>query len=214
MLPRFYQIVDRAAWLPRLLPVGLKLVQLRVKDLAGPALDTEIATALEACRAAGAILIVNDHWRQAIDAKADWIHLGQEDLATADLAAIRRAGLKLGVSTHSHEELETALAADPDYVALGPVYPTTLKVMPWAPQGLDRVREWKRLIGRRPLVAIGGLTLERAEGVAAAGADVLSVVSDVLASPSPEARLAAWLSAADRWPTGPVTDDGAALRTP
>ncbi|WP_181707433.1 thiamine phosphate synthase [Chthonobacter rhizosphaerae] len=202
MLPRFYQIVDRAHWLPRLLPLGLKLVQLRIKDLDPDHRRQEIREALAACRAAGATLVVNDFWRDAIDLEAGYVHLGQEDLAEADVAAIRRAGLKLGVSTHSHEELETALAADPDYVALGPVYPTTLKVMPWAPQGLERVTEWKRLIGDRPLVAIGGLTLERAEAVAAAGADTLSVVSDVLSNPSPEARLRAWLAAAERWPGG------------
>jgi len=194
MLDRFYLIVDRAAWLPRFLPLGLKLVQLRTKTDDAALRRAEIAEAIALCRAAGATLVVNDFWRDAIDLGADWVHLGQEDLVEADVPAIRRAGIRLGLSTHSHEELDRALAADPDYVALGPVYPTTLKVMPWAPQGLDRVGEWKRLAGR-PLVAIGGVTLERAPGVYAAGADSIAVVSDVLQAADPEARCAAWLGA-------------------
>ncbi|BBE74725.1 thiamine phosphate synthase [Oharaeibacter diazotrophicus] len=194
MLDRFYLIVDRAAWLPRFLPLGLKLVQLRTKTDDAALRRAEIAEAIALCRAAGATLVVNDFWRDAIDLGADWVHLGQEDLVEADVPAIRRAGIRLGLSTHSHEELDRALAADPDYVALGPVYPTTLKVMPWAPQGLERVGEWKRLAGR-PLVAIGGITLERAPGVYAAGADSIAVVSDVLQAADPEARCAAWLKA-------------------
>lgn len=197
-LPRFYLIVDRAAWLPRFLPLGLKLVQLRIKDLKGEALAREIAEAVRLTAAAGATLVVNDLWEAAIAAGAPFVHLGQEDLATADLAAIRRAGVRFGVSTHSDEELETALAADPDYVALGPIYPTTLKAMPWAPQGLSRIFDWKRRIAGRPLVAIGGITLERAPGVYAAGADCIAVVSDVLAHADPEGRLKAWLAVPER----------------
>ncbi|MDI1481437.1 thiamine phosphate synthase [Polyangium sp. y55x31] len=198
VLDRFYLIVDSARWLDRLLPLGLKFVQLRMKGLDPSARRAEIAASIEKCRAHGATLVVNDFWQDAIDLGAEWVHLGQEDLAGADAAAIRRAGLKLGVSTHSHEELDTALAVDPDYVALGPVYPTTLKVMPWAPQGLDRIGEWKR-IARRPLVAIGGITLERAEAVARAGADSIAVISDVLSNPDPEARCKAWLDARATW---------------
>ncbi|MRG90814.1 thiamine phosphate synthase [Polyangium spumosum] len=199
MLDRFYLIVDGARWLDRLLPLGLGLVQLRVKGLDEAARRAEIAASIQKCRASGATLVVNDFWRDAIDLGAAWVHLGQEDLAGADLVAIRRAGVKLGISTHSHEELDAALAADPDYVALGPVYPTTLKVMPWAPQGLDRIGEWKR-ITKRPLVAIGGITLERAPGVARAGADSIAVISDVLSHPDPEARCKAWLDARATWP--------------
>jgi thiamine-phosphate pyrophosphorylase len=103
--------------------------------------------------------------------------------------------LKLGVSTHSEDELETALAARPDYIALGPVYPTTLKKMPWAPQGVPRVTEWKQRLGAIPLVAIGGLTLERAAPVYAAGADSIAVVSDVLQAANPEARAQEWVRA-------------------
>lgn len=200
MLDRFYLVVDRVAWLPRLLPLGLKLVQLRLKDLDPEIRRAEFAEGIRLARAAGATLVINDFWQDAIDLGAEWVHLGQEDLMEADVPAIRRAGLKLGLSTHSYEELDRALAAKPDYVALGPVYPTTLKVMPWQPQGLERIGEWKAL-ARLPVVAIGGITLERAAGVAAAGADVIAVVSDVLANPDPEARCAAWLDARAGWAT-------------
>ena len=128
---------------------------------------------------------------------ADYVHLGQEDLAAADVAAIKQAGLKLGISTHSEEELAIALAAKPDYVALGPIYETRLKVMKWAPQGLERIREWKRRIGSLPLVAIGGITPERAPGVMAAGADSVAVITDFVTHPDPEARIREWVASSE-----------------
>ncbi len=189
----FYPIVPSAYWLARLLPLGARLVQLRVKDEAEAIVRQEIRRARELCAQRRAVLVVNDHWRIAIDEGCHWVHLGQGDLDGADIAAIRRAGMRIGTSTHDHAELDRALSLDPDYVALGPVYRTILKEMPWAPQGLDRVAEWKRLIGETPLVAIGGLTFERAPGVIAAGADILSVVTDVVRHDDPEARARAWL---------------------
>lgn len=194
-LDPFYLIVDRASWLPRLLPQGVKLVQLRAKDMDEAELRREIATAREVCARYGAQLIVNDYWKLAIDLGCDFVHLGQEDLAEADVPAMRRAGLKLGISTHDEAELEAALLAGPDYVALGPVYPTILKKMRWAPQGLERVTQWKRRIGDLPLVGIGGLTIERAPGVRQAGADSLAVVTDILLHANPEARAREWVLA-------------------
>jgi thiamine-phosphate pyrophosphorylase len=144
-------------------------------------------------------LIVNDYWRLAIEEGCDFVHLGQEDLAEADLAAIRAAGLGLGVSSHDHRELDTALAAKPDYVALGPIYPTRLKKMKWAPQGLDRLGEWKSRIGTLPLVAIGGLNPERLDGVFAAGADSAAVVTDITLNQDPEAQTREWIEATARW---------------
>ncbi|HWJ17621.1 MAG TPA: thiamine phosphate synthase, partial [Geobacterales bacterium] len=170
MLPRFYPIVPDAAWAGRLARVGVKLIQLRMKDVPHTAIAPAIREALVACRAYGCELVVNDYWQEAIDCGAGFVHLGQGDLQTADTAAIRRAGLKLGLSTHSHEELDRALLEEPDYIALGPIYETTLKVMPWAPQGLARIGEWKAL-AKQPLVAIGGITLARAPEVFGAGAD-------------------------------------------
>lgn len=194
-LDRFYPIFDSARWLERALPLGVRLVQLRIKDRPEAELRDEIARARDLCRAAGADLVVNDHWRLAIETGCTFVHLGQEDLDGADLAAIRRAGLRLGISTHDEAELDRALAAAPDYVALGPVYPTILKAMKWPAQGLDRLALWKRRIGRLPLVAIGGFTVERAAGAFAAGADVVSVVTDITRSPDPEARARAWVEA-------------------
>jgi thiamine-phosphate pyrophosphorylase len=194
-LDRFYPIFDGTGWLERLLPLGVRLVQLRIKDRPEAELHAAISRARDLCRDHGAVLVVNDHWRLAIGLGCDWVHLGQEDLDDADLGAIRRAGLKLGISTHDHAELERALGLAPDYVALGPVYPTILKKMRWERQGLERVAEWRRLVGELPLVAIGGMTVERAEGTFAAGADIVSAVTDVTLNADPEARTRAWLEA-------------------
>lgn len=192
-LPRFYPIFDEASWLRRTLPLGVKLVQVRIKELKGEALRADIAEAQELCRAHGAILVVNDYWQLAIELGCDWVHLGQEDLDTADIQAIRRAGIRLGLSTHDHEELDRALSYDPDYVALGPVYPTILKKMKWHEQGLDKLTEWKRLIGDIPLIAIGGMSAERAQGAFDAGADVVSAVTDITLNADPEARVRQWI---------------------
>ena len=194
-LDRFYPIFDSPRWLDRMLPLGVKLVQLRIKDTPEEELKRLIPEALAKCRAHGAVLVVNDHWRIAIDAGCDWVHLGQEDLDTADLPAIRRAGLKVGISTHDHAELDRALSLSPDYVALGPVYPTILKKMKWEQQGLDRVTEWKRLLGDLPLVAIGGMSVARAEGAYRAGADIVSVVTDITLNDDPEGRTRQWIEA-------------------
>lgn len=194
-LPRFYPIFDTADWIARTLPLGVRFVQLRIKDRPEPDLRAEIVRARDLCAAAGATLVVNDHWRIAIEEGCAFVHLGQEDLDAADVPAIRAAGLRLGVSTHDEAELARALALAPDYVALGPVYPTILKRMRWPEQGLDRVADWKDRVAPIPLVAIGGLTVERAHGVLAAGADVLSVVTDITLNPDPDARVRQWIGA-------------------
>lgn len=194
-LDPFYPVLDSADWIERLLPHGIKLVQLRVKDRPEAFIHSEIARAKRLCDAAGAQLVVNDFWRAAIAAGCDYVHLGQEDLETADLAAIRKAGLKLGVSTHDEAELTRALAVRPDYIALGPIYFTRLKAMAFAPQGLEKIGIWRARIGAMPLVGIGGITLERAAGVLAAGATVAAVVTDITLHADPEARTRAWVAA-------------------
>jgi thiamine-phosphate pyrophosphorylase len=194
----FYPIVPDAAWVARIVPLGVKTLQLRLKDALPVEVRRQIGESLAATRRHSCQLIVNDYWREAIDAGADYIHLGQEDLAAADVGAIRSAGLKLGISTHSEDELRTALACNPDYVALGPVYATKLKVMKWAPQGLGRVATWKRRIGSVPLVAIGGITPERADDVVAAGADSIAVITDFMTAQDPDARVKSWLQWAAR----------------
>jgi thiamine-phosphate pyrophosphorylase len=198
-LEPFYLIVDSADWIERLVPLGVRLVQLRIKDASESKLRGEIRRAIHICADHDCQLIVNDYWQIAIDEGCDFIHLGQEDLATADLRAIRRAKLKLGISTHDHAELDTALAAMPDYIALGPIYPTILKKMKWSPQGLDRIAEWKSLAAPLPLVAIGGLNLERLDGVFARGANSAAVVTDITMNPDPEARTREWLAATAKW---------------
>lgn len=198
-LDPFYLIVDSSRWIERLVPLGLRLVQLRIKDKAEGTLRAEIRRAQELCAIGGCQLIINDYWQLAIDEGCDFIHLGHEDLADADMRAIRAAGLKLGISTHDDGELQTALKYDPDYIALGPVYPTILKRMKWAPQGLDRIMEWKRRIGPIPLVAIGGLNIDRLKGVFDAGAQSAAVVTDITLNAEPEARTRAWIESTQPW---------------
>ncbi len=192
MLHGFYPVLPDLGWLERLVPLGVRTVQLRLKDTEQAEIERQITASLELCAKHDCQLIVNDYWREAIALGANYLHLGQEDLASADLGAIKSAGLKLGISTHSHEELKIALNAEPDYVALGPVYETKLKKMKWKPQGLDRVTEWKSLISC-PLVAIAGITVERAPDVLAAGADSLAVVTDIVSHADPEKRVVQWL---------------------
>lgn len=193
-LDRFYPIFDRAKWLPRMLPLGVKLVQLRIKDQPLDVVREDIKIAKKLCADHGCELVVNDFWEIAMDEGCDFIHLGQEDMDTADMKAIQKAGIRFGLSTHDEAELDRALSFYPEYVALGPVYPTILKKMKWTEQGLDRVTEWKKLVGDTPLVGIGGMSVERAAGVFEAGADIVSVVTDITLNANPEARLKEWVT--------------------
>ena len=192
-LDRFYPIFESAEWLARMLPLGLRLVQLRVKNQPRDAIRREVCRSRRLCDTHGATLVINDHWQTAIDTGCRFVHLGQEDLDAADTSAIRSSGIRIGVSTHSREELDRAMSLDPDYVALGPIYRTVLKEMKWSEQGLARLSEWKRLVGARPLVAIGGMTVERAAGAFRAGADVVSVVTDITLNSNPEERVRQWV---------------------
>jgi thiamine-phosphate pyrophosphorylase len=190
---RFYPVVDSVAWVARLTRLGVGTIQLRAKNLDDSQSLQIVSDALDATRGTKTKLVVNDYWRAAIVAGAKYLHLGQEDLVDADLKAIRDAGLTLGLSTHDDEELETALRAGPDYIALGPIFPTTLKSMRFAPQGIPKITEWKKRVGNIPLVAIGGIKFEQAREIFAAGADSIAVVSDVTQNPDPDARVRAWL---------------------
>lgn len=197
-LDPFYPIASDADWVGRLAGAGATFIQLRIKDSPADRLAAEIARALAIAAEHHCDLVVNDYWREAIRLGADFVHLGQEDLKGADLPALRAAGVRIGISTHSHEELNAALAARPDYVALGPIYPTKLKVMPWEPQGLARIGEWRAKIAC-PLVVIGGITAERAPDLLAAGADSAAVITDILANPDPEKRIGEWVAATAPW---------------
>src|SRR6201982_1184427 len=190
---RFYPVVDSINWVARLTKLGVGTIQLRAKNLNAADALAIVKEALAMTEGTPTKLVVNDYWRAAIEARATHLHLGQEDLADADLKAIRDARLTLGVSTHDDEELAIALHAKPDYVALGPIFFTTLKSMRFAPQGIPKITEWKRRVGSIPLVAIGGIKFEHAAEIFAAGADSIAVVSDVTQNADPDARVRQWL---------------------
>ncbi|GBQ04925.1 thiamine phosphate synthase [Saccharibacter floricola] len=192
----FYPIASSADEVAQAVKAGACFIQLRAKTEDKNFVRHEVRKALEVSRVYQACLVVNDHWEIALDEGAPYIHLGQEDLLSADYKAIHRQGVKLGVSTHDHHELSSAQKVDPHYIALGPVWETTLKVMPWQPQGLKRVREWASLIAPIPLVAIGGVTTERSLSCLKAGAEAVAVVSDVFRhTASIEQRVKAWQEA-------------------
>jgi len=192
-LDRFYPIFDSADWLERLVPHGIKLVQLRVKDKSIDDLKIEITRSMKVCAKHNCQLIVNDYWQLAIELGCDYIHLGQEDLDSADTGAIRKAGIKLGISTHDKAELLRALALKPDYIALGPIYPTILKKMKWHEQGIEKLSTWREMIGDIPLIAIGGMTPERATGAFNAGADSVAAVTNITLNSDPEAQVREWI---------------------
>jgi thiamine-phosphate pyrophosphorylase len=194
-MERFYLITGDVAWIEKLVPYGVKLVQLRIKDQSEEVIRQQITLARDFCSQHGAQLVINDYWKLALELGCDFVHLGQEDMDSADFATLRKAGVRYGLSTHDEAELDRALSFKPEYVALGPVYPTKLKKMKWAPQGLERVSRWKKMVGETPLVAIGGLTPERLAGVFEAGADSAAVVTDILQAHDPIARTQEWVEA-------------------
>lgn len=194
-LPAIYPIVDSYAWLAKLVPLGVQLIQLRLKpqQFCPVEIKQQIQQAQKLCAQFGTILVINDYWKLALETGCAWVHLGQEDLHSADITALKQAGIKIGISTHTLAELDLALAAQPSYIALGPIWATTSKNMPWQPQGFNRIRKWRALIGDLPLVAIGGINLDRAPSVLAAGANSVAFISDVCQHPEPEQRMRAWL---------------------
>lgn len=185
----FYPVVPTAAWVERLLGWGVRTIQLRIKSADHTPADIaiEVIAAVEAGNAVpGAQVFINDHWQLALSAGAYGVHLGQEDLDTADIEALRNAGMRLGLSTHTPAELARAKAVQPSYLAIGPIYPTTLKVMPYEPVGLENLQEWSRQAAPYPVVAIGGISLERMQGVLACGVDGVAVVSAVTLAVDPQ----------------------------
>ncbi|MCP4473651.1 MAG: bifunctional hydroxymethylpyrimidine kinase/phosphomethylpyrimidine kinase [Gammaproteobacteria bacterium] len=185
----FYPIVDRSDWLPRLAQAGVKTVQLRIKDRPMDEVAKEIAQAVVLARQHDIDLFINDYWQLAIKYGAYGIHLGQEDLDEADLGAIHHAGIRLGLSSHDYYELARAHSLQPSYIALGPIYPTTSKVMHFAPQGLDKISQWRQLIADTPLVAIGGIQYpQQMAAIISAGADAVSVISYITTAAEPLAR--------------------------
>lgn len=174
-----YPVVDSVQWLERLLAAGVRTLQLRIKDKQEQEVEAEIVAAIALGKRYRARLFINDYWRLAVKHDAWGVHLGQEDLETADLAVIRAAGLRLGVSTHDDMEIDVALAVRPSYIALGHVFPTQTKQMPSAPQGLAQLAAHVRRLGDYPTVAIGGISLERAPAVLETGVGSIAVVSAI-----------------------------------
>uniref|UniRef100_UPI00131C3438 thiamine phosphate synthase n=1 Tax=Burkholderia metallica TaxID=488729 RepID=UPI00131C3438 len=188
-----YPVVPDADWVERVLDCGVRTVQLRVKGATPDALRREIARAVAAGRRYPDVCVfINDHWQIAVEEGAYGVHLGQEDLETADLAAIARAGLRLGLSSHGYYEMLRALHERPSYLALGPVYATATKAVAAPPQGLARIARYARLAGTRaPLVAIGGVGLDALPAVLATGVGSVAVVSAVTGASDYRAAIAA-----------------------
>lgn len=207
--PGVYPVVDSQGLLETLLGAGAKIIQLRIKDLS----TAEQANAVRlACRAAEhapeSQLFINDHWRAALDHGAFGIHLGQEDLLTADLTAIAAQGVRLGLSSHSYWEVARAMWLMPSYLACGPVFPTRAKAMNWIPQGLDNLAYWVS-VSRVPVVAIAGIHAGNLEEIAATGADSAAVIQAIVSMPSPAAAYRdlqdRWVSAAGSRSLGPAS---------
>jgi len=185
-----YGVLPDARWIGRMARAGVPTLQLRFKSTDRAAIAREVAAAVAAVAGTGARLFINDHWREAVDAGAYGVHLGQEDLAAlraAEIDTLRRSGLRLGLSTHGYAEMLRACAVRPSYIALGAIFPTTLKKMPTAPQGLARLVAYVRLLRQYPLVAIGGISPERIPAVCATGVGGVAVVRALLDAPEPEA---------------------------
>jgi thiamine-phosphate pyrophosphorylase len=189
-----YAVLPDAAWCGRMARAGVPTVQLRFKSDDARAIEQEVQAAVEAVQGTGALLFINDHWQAAIAAGAYGVHLGQEDMADAPIQTIRAAGLRLGLSTHGYAEMLKADAHSPSYMALGAVYPTTLKRMATAPQGAGRLKRYAALMGHLPLVAIGGIDEAKLPEVMASGVGSVAMVRQLIASPTPEATAAALMA--------------------
>ncbi len=179
-----YAIVDSAASVARVLAAGARTVQLRIKDGAHPQLAQEIRRSVQAARSTQAQLFINDHWELALETGAYGVHLGQEDLAAADLAALRRRGLRLGLSTHSYWEVCRALALAPSYIACGPIHATATKAMPWRPQGPANLAYWCR-VAPVPVVAIAGMDDARSAEAVRCGASGVAILRGIAPAGDP-----------------------------
>ena len=188
-----YGVLPDAQWVGRMARAGVPTVQLRFKSDDAAAVAREVRAAVEAVQGTAALLFINDHWREAIQAGAYGVHLGQEDLdalSPADLATLRASGVRLGVSTHGYAEMVRADAVGPSYIAMGAVFPTTLKKMATAPQGVGRLGVYARLLRTYPQVAIGGIGAEQFAEVLSTGVGSIAVVRALVAAPDPETAAA------------------------
>jgi len=184
-----YAVLPDAQWVGRMARAGVPTVQLRFKSNDDDAIAREVNAAVEAVKGTGSLLFINDHWHAAIEARAYGLHLGQEDLDALKpeaLKTIRNSGIRLGVSTHGYAEMVRADAVSPSYIAMGAIYPTTLKQMATAPQGVARLAAYARLMRGYPQVGIGGVDAERMPEVLSTGVGSAAVVRALVADPDPE----------------------------
>lgn len=193
-----YAVLPDAQWVGRMARAGVPTVQLRFKSGDAAAIEAEVRAAVDAVQGTGALLFINDHWQLAIAAGAYGIHLGQEDLdaLTPDqLQQLRASGLRLGVSTHGYAEMVRADAVSPSYIAMGAVYPTTLKKMATAPQGVARLAAYAQLLRGYPQVGIGGIDALRLPEVLTTGVGSVAVVRALITADDPEATATQWIAA-------------------
>ena len=193
-----YAVLPDAAWVGRMARAGVPTVQLRFKSGDAKAIEREVRAAVQAVQGTGALLFINDHWQVALDAGVYGVHLGQEDLDALqpnEVAALRASGVRLGVSTHGYAEMLRAAAVGPSYIAMGAVFPTTLKRMATAPQGAARLAAYARLMQQFPLVAIGGIGAEHFAQIAATGVGSIAVVRALVNAPDPETAAAQLMQA-------------------
>lgn len=186
-----YAVLPDAAWVGRMARAGVPTVQLRFKSDDATAIAHEVRAAVDAVAGTPALLFINDHWREAITAGAYGAHLGQEDLdalSAAEVQELRASDLRLGVSTHGYAEMLRADAVQPSYIALGAVFPTTLKRMATAPQGVARLQGYAALLRDYPTVAIGGIGAEQFREILDTGVGSVAVVRALVAAQDPEAE--------------------------
>lgn len=195
---RIYAVVDHPRWVERLGGAGLRFIELYLRELPEEEIRAQALLAQELAARFNVSLALNRYWQTAIELGYEWLHLGPEDLETADLEAIRTAGIRFGISTHTYEELKTALACKPDYISFGPVWSTQLRGVALTGQGLKKLAEWRGLCGTVPLVAIGGISVSRLAECLEAGADTVAVMSDFIGHKDPESQVRRWLDAVSR----------------
>ncbi len=193
-----YAVMPDADWTIRMARAGVPTVQLRFKSGDASAVRAEVLATVAGVQGTGARLFINDHWQLAIEAGAYGVHLGQEDLQAmtpAGLKAIKDAGLRLGLSTHGYAEMLIADQHSPSYIAMGAVFPTTLKQMATAPQGTGRLAVYSKLLRGYPRVAIGGIDLASLPEVMKADVGSVGVVRALMSAPDLDTAVATWKAA-------------------
>ncbi len=181
-----YGVMPNADWVKRMVDAELPTVQLRFKSEDKSKIKKQISESVAAVKDSKTLLFINDYWEQSIEAGAYGVHLGQEDMETADLEAIRTSGLRLGLSTHGYAEMVYADRFCPSYIAMGAVFPTPIKQMPTAPQGLGRIYQYAKLMSHYPLVAIGGIDETSIHAVAQSGVGSVAVIRAITNAQDPK----------------------------